>query len=240
MTKTEASICRLMLRKWALSLAAPVPVEAEFSQGRPPLQRNRNLILLNALRANVQWFFSKQLPPNHQINTSGNGHHRFPVTGIPFCLLDCADQVVHRLDHWPRRAVHVHADGVKELPTCVPAWHHRAEHRCGKDVRGEIQQPKIVAHGVHEVVGPGDARRHRDEGRLVEEQVVRVVHYLEAGLGDGDLAEAELGRHINAAIGFGQAAAKRGHKVSYLLNEAFKGEAVRPLPAVFTQRTDTS
>lgn len=46
--------------------------------------------------------------------------------------------------------------------------------------------------------------------------------------------------HINAAIGFGQAAAKRGHKVSYLLNEAFKGEAVRPLPAVFTQRTDTS
>lgn len=71
---------------------------------------------------------------------------------------------------------------------------HRAEHRCGKDVRGEIQQPKIVAHGVHEVVGPGDARRHRDEGRLVEEHVVRVVHYLEAGLGDGDLAEAKLGR----------------------------------------------
>lgn len=31
--------------------------------------------------------------------------------------------------------------------------------------------------------------------------------------------------HINAAIGLGQAAAKRGHKVSYLLNEAFKGEA---------------
>lgn len=29
--------------------------------------------------------------------------------------------------------------------------------------------------------------------------------------------------HINAAIGLGQAALKRGHKVSYLLNEAFKG-----------------
>ncbi len=30
--------------------------------------------------------------------------------------------------------------------------------------------------------------------------------------------------HINAAIGLGQTAVQRGHKVSFLINETFKGE----------------
>lgn len=102
----------------------------------------------------MQWFFSKQLPPNHQINTSGNGHHRFPVTGIPFCLLDSADQVVHRLDHWPRRAVHVHADGVKELPTCarpgVDEVHQHAGFVFGEDQVGvRLGYLKEVGWTVH-------------------------------------------------------------------------------------------